>query len=144
MANTSSTALVIHHSNHTHGHQPPPDVVVDALPYYDSGYEEPGVREAVSSQSSSRFRCCYSIFAGSWLNRRRNTSLQADEKLSGTTGTTVIPFIRGNKHFHFIFSINRSSLDGNHEERIRTSIQSSAYGNVEHETVKILQVCFSI
>ena len=24
-------------------------VVVDALPYFDQGYEEPGVREAVSS-----------------------------------------------------------------------------------------------
>ena len=27
------------------------EVVVDALPYYDHGYDEPGVREAVSSSS---------------------------------------------------------------------------------------------
>jgi hypothetical protein len=49
MANSTSSAVVIHHSNHAHGHQAPPDVVVDALPYYDSGYDEPGAREAVSS-----------------------------------------------------------------------------------------------
>jgi hypothetical protein len=48
MANTASSALVIHHSNHAHGHQVAPDVIVDALPYYDSGYDEAGVREAVS------------------------------------------------------------------------------------------------
>jgi hypothetical protein len=48
MANTASSALVIHHSNHAHGHQAAPDVIVDALPYYDSGYDEAGVREAVS------------------------------------------------------------------------------------------------
>jgi hypothetical protein len=47
MANSTSSALVIHHSNHTHGHQVLADVVVDALPYYDGGYDEPGAREAV-------------------------------------------------------------------------------------------------
>ncbi|UJR21672.1 hypothetical protein I4U23_024749 [Adineta vaga] len=49
MANSTSSAVVLHHSNSAHGHQAPPDVVVDALPYYDSGYEEPGVREAALS-----------------------------------------------------------------------------------------------
>jgi hypothetical protein len=48
MASSTSSAIVIHHSNHAHGHQAPPDVVVDALPYYDSGYDEPGARETVS------------------------------------------------------------------------------------------------
>jgi hypothetical protein len=48
MANSTSSALVIHHTNHTHGHQVPADVIVDALPYYDSGYDEPGAREAVN------------------------------------------------------------------------------------------------
>jgi hypothetical protein len=48
MANATSTAVVIHHSNHTHGHAAPSDVIVDALPYYDSGYDEQGVREAVN------------------------------------------------------------------------------------------------
>jgi hypothetical protein len=51
MANSASSALVIHHSNHTHGHQAPADVIVDALPYYDSGYDEPGTREAVNNYS---------------------------------------------------------------------------------------------
>ena len=49
MAHSTSSAVVLHHSNPAHGHQAPPDVVVDALPYYDGGYEEAGVREAVSS-----------------------------------------------------------------------------------------------
>lgn len=45
----SNSAVVIHHSNHTPGHPPAPaDVIVDALPYYDSGYDEPGAREAVN------------------------------------------------------------------------------------------------
>ena len=46
---STSSAVVIHHSNPAHGHAPAAaDVLVDALPYYDSGYDEPGVREAVS------------------------------------------------------------------------------------------------
>ena len=28
------------------------EVVVDALPYYDQGYDEPGVREAVCTEPS--------------------------------------------------------------------------------------------
>jgi hypothetical protein len=56
MANSTSSALVIHHSNHVHGHQAPPEVVVDALPYYDSGYDEPGAREAVS-----KFFCLFQL-----------------------------------------------------------------------------------
>jgi hypothetical protein len=59
MASSTSTAVVIHHSNsnHAHGHPVPADVVVDALPYYDSGYDEPGVREAVSKS----FLFCYCL-----------------------------------------------------------------------------------
>ncbi|CAF0785434.1 unnamed protein product [Adineta ricciae] len=49
MAHSTSSAVVLHHSNPAHGHQAPPDVVVDALPYYDGGYEETGVREAALS-----------------------------------------------------------------------------------------------
>ncbi|CAF5172830.1 unnamed protein product [Rotaria sp. Silwood1] len=49
MTSSTSSALVIHHSNPAHGHQPAPDVIVDALPYYDSGYDEPGAREAALS-----------------------------------------------------------------------------------------------
>jgi hypothetical protein len=32
------------------------EVVVDALPYIDQGYDEPGVREAVWVHNKSRFR----------------------------------------------------------------------------------------
>ena len=51
MSHSASSAVVLHHSNSTHGHPAPVDVIVDALPYYDSGYEEPGVREAVGRRS---------------------------------------------------------------------------------------------
>lgn len=47
MTHSTSTAIVLHHTNPSHAHQPPPEVIVDALPYYDSGYDEPGAREAV-------------------------------------------------------------------------------------------------
>lgn len=53
MSNSTSTALALHHSNPTHGHQLPADVIVDALPYYDSGYDEPGARETVRQS----YRC---------------------------------------------------------------------------------------
>lgn len=33
------------------------DVVVDALPYFDQGYEAPGVREAVSAGRAEAVRC---------------------------------------------------------------------------------------
>ena len=52
MAHSTSNSIVIHHSNHAHGHPAAPEVIVDALPYYDSGYDEPGVREAVSDDDS--------------------------------------------------------------------------------------------
>ncbi len=48
MTHSTSTAIVLHQTNPAHGHQAAQDVIVDALPYYDSGYDEPGVREAVS------------------------------------------------------------------------------------------------
>lgn len=52
MSNSTSSAVVIHHSNPAHGHQAPTDVIVDALPYYDSGYDEPGARETVRRSNS--------------------------------------------------------------------------------------------
>ena len=52
MANFTSSALALHHSNHAYAHQTVSDVVVDALPYYDSGYDEPGVREVVRKSFS--------------------------------------------------------------------------------------------
>jgi hypothetical protein len=41
MLNSTSIALVIHHSNNVQGHHTPPEVVIDILPYYDIGYDEP-------------------------------------------------------------------------------------------------------
>ena len=94
MAHSTSTSVVIHHSNHAHGHPAPADVIVDALPYYDSGYDEPGVRETVCDEYSviTTFTIRLSL-SGSRSSRRRNTSLQADEKLSGTTRSTHVPFV---------------------------------------------------
>ena len=52
---STSSAVVIHHSNPAHGHAAAPaDVLVDALPYYDSGYDEPGVRDAVRNGNRQR------------------------------------------------------------------------------------------
>jgi len=70
MANSTSSAIVIHHSNHAHGHQVPPEVVVDALPYYDSGYDEPGAREAVCLYFSCFVITEFISISGSWFSRR--------------------------------------------------------------------------
>ena len=62
MSNSGSSADVLHHSNNSHGHtSAAPEVIVDALPYYDGGYDEPGAREAVN-QSFFFFKHLFNLF----------------------------------------------------------------------------------
>jgi len=64
------------------------EVIVDALPYIDQGYDEPGIREAVSSFVMSilflqqTLIISLNLLAGNQYGRRRKTSLQTVEKLS--------------------------------------------------------------
>lgn len=54
------------------------DVFVDALPYFDQGYDAPGVREAVSKQTT--FLSAISVFKST--NKDYLTSYQPDRKLA--------------------------------------------------------------
>lgn len=59
------------------------EVIVDALPYIDQGYDEPGIREAVCICKTYTY--CLIIlmkFTGNQYGRRRKTPLQAFKKLS--------------------------------------------------------------
>jgi len=64
------------------------EVIVDALPYIDQGYDEPGIREAVSSFVMSilflqqTLIISLNLLAGNQYGRRRKTSLPTVEKLS--------------------------------------------------------------
>ena len=44
------------------------EVQLDALPYVDQGYEEPGVREAVSKNICTLLRGSFSLFVANFCN----------------------------------------------------------------------------
>ena len=56
------------------------DVKLDALPYVDQGYDEPGIREAVSAKLAISFSFNLNM-VGNETSRRRNEEVQADEEL---------------------------------------------------------------
>lgn len=63
------------------------EVVVDALPYIDQGYDEPGVREAVSTFFNSiyknRVKNTFLLLKGFRYGRRRMQTLQTNQELPG-------------------------------------------------------------
>lgn len=57
------------------------EVVVDALPYIDQGYDEPGVREAVSFESKNILNNAGGNILGICYDRGRMSKVPPYEKL---------------------------------------------------------------